>query len=153
NRSIFHRAVNLFRGNSAQERGIAIGLSVAATISEETVKRLGKTGLAVTRIPNDSDIAVRGNFLLVTAHLTYVDEGNRLTRVAVGLGLGESYLVTQVHVFRVVDSEKAEVLAFTTQANSGKMPGIAAGSIGTLGMGQLVLGPALIVKAVKDALL
>jgi Domain of unknown function (DUF4410) len=148
NRSVFHRAIDLFRSSSAYDRRIAIGRDAAVTISEETAKRLGKTGLGATRIASDDDVALRGNFLLVSGRLTEVDEGNRLTRVAFGLGLGESRLATKVHVFRVVNGEKAEVLAFSTHANSGKMPGMAA----SMGFGALVLGPITALTAIEDAL-
>lgn len=150
NRSILHRAFDLLRSSSSRDRRIAIGRKVAAAVSQQTAKRLGKTGLPVERIPAGSDVALRGNLLLVTGRLNYVDEGNRLTRILVGLGMGESRLTTDVHVFRVVNNQRAEVLAFTTKADSGKMPGIG-GSIATLGLGGLVLGPALMVKAAKDA--
>jgi hypothetical protein len=118
NRSVFHRAINLFRSSSADDRRIAIGRTAAATLSEETAKRLGKTGLEARRIASESGVTPRGNFLLVTGRLIDVDEGNRFTRVALGFGLGESRLATEVHVFRVVNDEKAEVLAFATHADS-----------------------------------
>jgi len=66
-----------------------------------------------------------------------VDEGNRFTRIALGLGAGESRLATEVHIFRVMHGERAEVLAFTTHADSGKMPGL----ILSMGAGELLLGP------------
>ena len=67
--------------------------------------------------------------------------------VAVGLGAGESRLATEVHVYRVVNGEKAEVLAFTTHANSGKMPGIAA----SMGVGEFIVGPITAITAIEDA--
>ena len=75
---------------------------------------------------------MQGNFLLVTGRLVQVDEGNRFTRIAVGLGAGESRLATEVRVYRVTNGERAEVLRFTTRANSGKMPG----ALASLGVGE-----------------
>jgi hypothetical protein len=80
-------------------------------------------GLRAVRVPPDSDRPLYDNTLLITGRLTRVDEGNRLTRIAFGLGAGESRLTTEVHVFRVNHGERAEVLSFTTHADSGKMPG------------------------------
>ena len=145
NRSVFHRAVDLFRSSSADERRVAIGRKAAAILSEETAKRLDKTGLEATRIGSESDVTPRGNFLLVTGRLIDVDEGNRFTRVAFGFGLGESRLATEVHVFRVVNDEKAEVLAFATHADSGRMPGVAA----SIGFGAFVLGPITALSAIS----
>jgi hypothetical protein len=56
-------------------------------------------------------------------------------------------LKTEVHVFRVVNGEKAEVLAFTTRANSGKMPGILA----SMGLGEAVIGPITMLTGIEDA--
>jgi Domain of unknown function (DUF4410) len=148
NRSIFHRAIDVFRSSSAEDRRVAIGRDAAATLSRETAKRLRKTGLEASRIAGDEEVPVRGNFLLVSGRLTNVDEGNRFTRVAFGFGLGESCLATDVQVFRVVNGEKAEVLAFTTHANSGKMPGMAA----SIAFGTLVLGPITVLTAIEDSL-
>ena len=147
NRSIFHRAIDLFRSSSADERRIAIGRKAATTLSQETAKRLDKTGLEAMPIPRDSDTTLRGNYLLVTGRLIDVDEGNRFTRVALGFGLGESRLSTEVHVYRVVNDEKAEVLVFTTHADSGKMPGIAP----SIGFGEFVLGPITLISTIEDA--
>lgn len=122
NRSPMHRAIDLVRRTSPEERRIAIGEKAAATLSKEIAKRLRKTGLEVVRIPDDQPMPARGNYLLVTGRLIDVDEGNRFERVALGFGRGESRLASDVHVFRVVDGEKAEVLALTTYADSGKMP-------------------------------
>ena len=137
NRSLVHRAIDLLRSSSADDRRVAIGRDAAATLSKETAKRLGKTGLQTTRIAADTEVPLPGNFLLISGRLIDVDEGNRFTRVAFGFGLGESRLATQVHVFRVANGEKAEVLAFSTHADSGKMPGMAA----SMGFGVPAVGP------------
>jgi len=147
NRGPLHRATNLFRRSSAEQRQIEIGRDAAAVLSKETAKRLRKTGLEATRIAGDNDVSMRGDFLLVTGRLVDVDEGNRFTRVAFGFGLGESRLATEVHVFRVVNGERAEVLTFTTNADSGRMPGMAA----SLGFGELFLGPITLISGIEDA--
>ncbi len=145
NRSPIHRATDLVRGSSADERRIAIGRDAAAELSERTAKRLDKLGLRATRIASES---LSGNFILVTGRLIDVDEGNRFTRVALGLGAGESRLATEVHVYRIVNGEKAEVLAFTTRADSGRMPGV----VPSLGAGEVIIGPITVISAIEDAL-
>ena len=147
NRSPLHRATDLVRSSSAESRRVAIGRDAAAVLSKQTAKRLNKLGLRSTRIAGDNDMSLSGNFLIVTGRLVDVDEGNRLTRVALGLGAGESRLVTEVHVFRVVNGEKAEVLSFTTHADSGRMPGVLA----SLGFGEIMLGPITAISTVEDA--
>ena len=147
NGSPLHRGTDLFRHSSADERRVAIARDAAATLSTQTAKRLAKTGVAAVRIPGDSDAPVYNNSLLVTGRLIDVDEGNRFTRIALGFGAGESRLDTEVHVYRVVEGEKAEVLAFTTHADSGRMPGL----LPSMGVGQLVLGPITALTMVEDA--
>jgi hypothetical protein len=151
NRSPLHRAVDLVRdlvrSSSPDERRIAIGRDAAADLSDRSAKRLDRLGLQATRIASDNDMSLSGNFILVTGRLIEVDEGNRFTRVAIGLGAGESRLATEVHVYRVVNGEKAEVLAFTTYADSGRMPGIAA----SMGVGEMVIGPITAITAIEDA--
>jgi hypothetical protein len=148
NRSGFHRALDFFLGNSsAQQRQTAIGRKAATVLSDKTAQRLGKTGLQVTRIPSGSDVPLPADSLLVTGRLLEVNEGNCFTRVTFGFGLGESHLVSEVRVYRVVNREQAEVLAFTTHANSGKMPGIAA----SLAFGYFLIGPITIITVVEDA--
>jgi hypothetical protein len=148
NRSPLHRGIDLFRRSSADQRQDAIGRDVGAAVSNETAKRLNKVGLHATRISRDTDIGMRGNFLLVTGRLVQVDEGNRFTRVAVGLGAGESRLATEVRVYRVINGERAEVLRFTTRADSGRMPGVLA----SLGAGELFIGPITLLSGVENAL-
>src|SRR5260370_21284724 len=91
---------------------------------------------------------MQGNYLLVNGRLVQVDEGNRLTRTAVGLGAGESKVATEVRVYRVTNGERAEVLRFTTRANSGKMPG----ALASFGVGEMFIGPITLITGVEDPL-
>jgi hypothetical protein len=124
NASPLHRFTDLFRESSAEERRIQIGRDVNAILSDQIVGRVNRAGLWASRISADRGGSVPDDVLLVTGRLFYVNEGDRLTRIALGLGVGESGLDTEVHVFRVALGERAEVLTFTTQANSGEMPGL-----------------------------
>ena len=148
NRSPLNRGIDLFRRSSADQRQDAIGRDVGEALSNETAKTLRKTGLHAIRVPRDSDLSMQGNFLLVTGRLVQVDEGNRFTRIAVGLGAGESMVATEVRVYRVTNGERAEVLRFTTRANSGKMPG----ALASFGVGEMFVGPITLLTGVEDAL-
>src|SRR5258708_3900539 len=132
---------------SAEERRIRIGSDTAAKLSEEAANRLSKMDLSARRISGDGDEPLYNNSLLVTGRLIDVDEGNRFTRIALGLGAGESRLATEVHVFRVMHGQQAEVLAFTTYADSGKMPGLML----SIGAGEFLLGPVTAITVVEDA--
>ncbi len=147
NGSPLHRGIDLFRRSSAEQRRVAIGRDVSANLSAHAAKDLARMGLPAVRIPHDSDMPLYDNTLLVTGRLSHVDEGNRFTRIAVGLGAGESSLVTEVHVYRVMRGERAEVLSFTTYADSGRMPGL----LPAMGVGEFVVGPVTLITAVEDA--
>jgi hypothetical protein len=136
NASPLHRLIEWLRQSPSEERRVKIGQSAAANVSEETVKRLNRLGLTASRVPSDSTAPVPDDVLLVTGRVLEANEGNRLTRVALGFGAGKSDLDTEVHVFRVVDGQRAEVLAFRTHADSGRMPGV----VPSLGVGELFVG-------------
>ena len=148
NRSPLHRGIDLFRRSSADQRQDAIGRDVGAALSDETAKDCARLVSMLRASRADSDLSMQGNFLLVTGRLVQVDEGNRFTRIAVGLGAGESRLATEVRVYRVTNGERAEVLRFTTRANSGKMPG----ALASLGVGEMFIGPITLMTGVEDAL-
>jgi hypothetical protein len=147
NTSPLHRLIDLFRKGSPNQHRLEIGHKAVASLSGQTLKRLSKLGLEASRIPSDKTVSERDNVLLITGRVINADEGNRLTRIAFGCGAGESSFDTEVQVFRVVYGERAEVLAFTTHANSGKMPGL----LPSLGVGELFIGPITALAKVKDA--
>jgi hypothetical protein len=138
NASPLHRLISLFRQGSPEEHRLEIGRAAVARLSQQIVKRLNKLGLEASRSPSDSS---------VTGRVINANEGNRLSRIALGCGAGESSLDTEVHVFRVAFGEQAEVLAFTTHADSGKMPGI----VPSLGVGELFIGTITVLAKAKAA--
>jgi len=147
NSSPVYRAKELLLSNSEEDPRVKIARDAAASLSDQTIRRLDKVGLTAIRIRADSEAKMPGNNLVVTGRLINVDEGNRLTRIAFGLGAGEASLDTQVHVFRVAQGEWAEVLAFSTHADSGKLPGMAE----SVGFGFLFIGPITMLSSISDA--
>jgi hypothetical protein len=65
------------------------------------------------------------NVLIVDGALTDISEGNRLRRLVVGFGAGSSSLDSKVSMYQRINGKLNQVLAFTTHADSGKMPGAA----------------------------
>ena len=147
NGSPLTRSIDFFRKSNPNERRVGIGEDIAQRIAVQTAKRLDKIGLPAERISADSDAPLFDNTLLVTGRMTKIDEGNGFTRVTFGLGAGESELATEVHVYRIMKGEHAEVLRFTTYANSGKMPGVA----WSVGFGEFFLGPITLITVIEDA--
>jgi hypothetical protein len=98
----------------ADIQACAVWRAAVASLSEQTLKRLNKSGLEASRIPRDNTSSLPGNVFLVSGGLINANEGNRLTRIALGCDAGESSLDTEVHVFRVACGERVAVLAFRT---------------------------------------
>jgi Domain of unknown function (DUF4410) len=146
NGSPFHRLFSLFRQGSPDEHRLELGRRAAASLSKQIVKRLSKLGFNAVEIPTDTDIEKPDDALLITGRLINANEGDRLTRVALGCGAGESSLDTEVHVFQLARGERAEVLAFTTHADSGKMPGV----LPSLGAGELFIGTITVLAKAKS---
>ena len=140
------RAANLLRSDSPDERRARIGREAATDLSLQTVKRLDDVGLPAVRIAADDDVLYPGNNLIVTGRFVDVDSGDALERVSVGLGAGESHIDTEVHVYRVSNGERAEVLAFTTHADSGKMPGLAE----SFPLGVFLIGPVTAISTLEN---
>ena len=149
NASPLQRTLDWVSQDSAETRRNEVAADAAANLAVQTVKRLDQMGFSVIRIPRDDDVSMPGNNLIVTGRLIDVDEGNSLTRIAVGLGAGESTLDTEVKVYRVSHGERAEVLAFTTHADSGRMPGLAE----SMPLGVFLIGPITVLSTVKDTVL
>ena len=146
NASPLQHTLYLLSQDSPEARRNEVAADAAANLSVQTVKRLDQMGFSAIRNRRDDDVSMPGNNLVVTGRLIDVDEGNRLPRIAVGLGAGESTLDTEVKVYRVSHGERAEVLSFTTHADSGRMPGLAE----TMPLGVFLIGPITVLSTVRD---
>lgn len=118
------------------ERSRQLGEAVATELSKAIVSGLREIGFEAVRAPHGSglpmdagpgDLEIEGQFLRI-------DEGNRLRRVLVGLGMGKSNVATQVQIYDSSPSGLVLVQSFSTYARSivkpGAAPMAAAGPIG-----------------------
>ena len=112
-----------FSSTSDQQRELEIGHSAAKALSDRLAKDLRALGFQVEE--QTGGPPATGDFLLVEGQFINVDEGAAVRRVVVGFGVGKSTMATQVHVYRVSDGTRQEVLTFETRADSGKLPGSA----------------------------
>jgi hypothetical protein len=116
----------------ASERERVLAKDVKDALAEEAVDGLKPLGFVVERVGREakatgSDLVIDGQFLTV-------DEGNPLRRLVVGFGNGASTVESQVQVYQGQEARK--LLDFTTQSNSGSMPGAAT----TMGVGAVAAG-------------
>jgi hypothetical protein len=116
----------------AATRERLLAQDVKDALAEEVVDQLKLLGFVVERsargtIASGSDLVIDGQFLTV-------NEGNPLHRLVIGFGNGASTVQARVQVYQAPDARK--LLDFTTDSDSGKMPGAAA----TMGAGAVAAG-------------
>jgi len=116
----------------AAERERLLAREVKDALAEEMVDALKPLGFVVERVARGT--RATGNDLVIDGQFLTVDEGNPLHRLVVGFGTGGSAVQTQVQVYQAPEARK--LLEFTTQSDSGKLPGAAP----MLGAGAVVQG-------------
>jgi Domain of unknown function (DUF4410) len=104
------------------EAELEVGREVAAALSEELVEQIRALGLPAERASDapshmDRDLTIEGQFVSI-------DEGNRLRRMFVGFGLGNTEVKTLVQVYRWTNGGRALVQEFETSAAGSKLPGM-----------------------------
>jgi Domain of unknown function (DUF4410) len=102
-----------------RQRLLASGVSEA--LSAELLTQLKGLGFLVER--QFPGIPAGNDFIAIEGELIRVDEGNPLRRFVVGLGYGTARVQTRLVVYQ--GSERSKLLEFTTDADSGQMPGAA----------------------------
>ncbi len=103
------------------ERRRAIARNVSDALSLELVRGLKELGLSAARgTPGASH---EDDTLLIEGEIIRIDEGSPLQRWAVGFGSGAAKVQTQARV--VQGPQRRKLLEFSTDADSGKLPGAA----------------------------
>jgi hypothetical protein len=128
NSSIFATLERRFANSDQTAEEIELGREVADALATELTRKIADMGLRPLRA--DQNMPVTPGSILVTGHFVKVDEGNRLRRNVIGLGLGQSSIDSDVRILAPGRSGLQELIAFEAHADSGEMPGAA------------VLGPA-----------
>ena len=116
----------------AATRERLLAQEVKDALAEELVDQLKPLGFVVERVARGTKAT--GNDLVVDGQFLTVDEGSPLRRLVVGFGNGASTVQAQVQLYQAPDARK--LLDFTTDSDSGKMPGAAP----TMGAGAVVAG-------------
>ena len=116
----------------ASERERLLAQEAKDALAEEVVGALKPLGFVVERVARGT--TATGHDLVIDGQFLAVDEGNPLQRLVVGFGTGASTVQTRVQLYQAPEARK--LMEFTTQADSGKMPG--AGP--TLGAGAAAQG-------------
>jgi uncharacterized protein DUF4410 len=138
NQSVFQRFYRAAAMNAEQEQAseLQTGHAVAKDLSTALVKQLTDLGFNAQEVQRGT--SVPDGALVIDGQFVNVDEGNRLRRLVIGFGTGASKLDTQVKIYQFANGTPAQLLDFSTHAESGKMPGAAL----TMGAGAAAQGGA-----------
>ncbi|MGZ8237474.1 MAG: DUF4410 domain-containing protein [Methylobacter sp.] len=123
NSSIFAKLSRNMGSSNQTAEEIQLGKEVADALATELFQKITAMGLNPVRAIDNMPVP-QGSILL-TGHFVKIDEGNRLRRNVIGLGLGQSSLDTQVRLLAPGSSGYEELIAFEAHADSGDMPGAA----------------------------
>lgn len=107
-----------------EERQARTAERVNHEIVTTVVSTLRNAGLDA-RLGSEQPIPAGDEALLVTGHLRGIDQGNRTQRNVIGFGAGRSDVVADTTVSYVSSSGTRQLLTFTADAKSGRMPGAA----------------------------
>lgn len=116
----------------AAERERLLATEVKDALAQEVVDALTPLGFVVERVGRGSKAT--GSDLVIDGRFLTVDEGDPLSRLVIGFGTGCSTVQSQVQVYQ--GREARQLMEFTTQSDSSKMPGAAP----MLGAGAVVQG-------------
>lgn len=123
NSSIFAKIQGQLANTNQTAEEIKLGREVADAMATELTQKIAALGLNPIRA--DRSLRVLPGAILITGQFTNINEGNRLRRNVVGLGLGQSSLDSKVSVLAPSASGYQELISFDAHADSGEMPGAA----------------------------
>jgi hypothetical protein len=96
----------------------------ASTLADSIVQKLQGLGFTASRVARGTQVSGE-NILAVDGEFLDINQGNRLRRMVIGLGVGEATLDTQVEVYQMANGANQQIMEFNVNANSGQMPGAA----------------------------
>ncbi len=124
NQGIFQKTYRNLTDENQEQTQLQTAQETASLLSAAIVQELESLGFTATVIPRGMRVT-GDNVLLVDGQFVEINEGNRLRRMVIGLGVGSSTLDTDVQVYQMAGGATQQVMNFTTHADSGKMPGAA----------------------------
>ena len=122
NSSIFQVAYRNMSGENQNDQQVAVAHQTAQSICAKVATDLTQKGIATTCLQRGA-VPPGNNVLVLDGQFTDINEGNRLRRMVIGLGVGASTLDSTVQVIQKTDQGSSELLDFSTHADSGYMPG------------------------------
>jgi hypothetical protein len=123
NSSIFAKIQRNVENNNQTAEEVQLGREVSDALATELTQKIAALGLYPVRA--DQSLRVTPGSILITGYFVDINEGNRLRRNAIGLGMGKSSIDSKVRVLAPSPSGYQELISFDAHADSGDMPGAA----------------------------
>ncbi|MBV8054926.1 MAG: DUF4410 domain-containing protein [Deltaproteobacteria bacterium] len=124
NQGIFQKTFTQFTNSDQNQSQLDLAHQTTGVLADSIVQKLEGLGFTASKIPRGTQVSGE-NILVVDGEFLDINEGNRLRRMAIGLGAGEATLDTQVEVYQVANGTNQQIMEFNVNANSGQMPGAA----------------------------
>ncbi len=125
-----------------QERSrLATEREAAGDLTDDLIKKLTDLSFNAMKLPRGT--APPNDALVIDGQLLNVDEGDIVSRLLIGFGLGASQLDGRVKVYQMVLGAPTALLDFKVHTDSGKMPS----DVVTTGLGAAISGGTTLVSA------
>jgi Domain of unknown function (DUF4410) len=126
NQGFFQKTYRSFTSSEAEQDQSQqqLAQATAQDLAAAIVSELQDLGFTAAQVQRGQQVT-GDNVLIVDGQFTAINEGNKLRRMVIGLGAGQSTLNTQVQVYQMVAGNAQQIMNFSTSANSGSMPGAA----------------------------
>ncbi len=122
NQGFFQKAYVAMSGTNQTADQVQLADQTAQNICVKVAASLTNKGITTTCL-NRGTPPTGGNVLIIDGNFTDINEGNRLRRMVIGLGAGQSTLDTVVAAYQKTDLGTQQLMNFATHADSGYMPG------------------------------
>ncbi len=123
NQGIFRKAYVAMSGANQTDEQVQLADQTAHNVCVQVAANLTNKGITTTCL-NRGTPPSGSNVLIIDGNFTDINEGNRLRRMVIGLGAGQSTLDTVVQGYQKTDQGSQQVMDFSTHADSGYMPGV-----------------------------
>lgn len=142
NQGFFQKTYRDMTDENQNQSQLQVAHETAQALAAAIVQELQSLGFTTSQVARGQQVT-GDNILIVDGEFTDINEGNKLRRMVIGLGLGQSTLETQIRVYQMAAGATQHIMTFTTHADSGSMPGAAIAGA----PGAAAGGTALIVSA------
>ena len=124
NQGFFQKTYRDLSDENQTQSQLQVAQSTALAMANAMVQELQSLGFTASAVARGAQLSGQ-NILIVDGEFIDINEGNRLRRMVIGLGVGSSSLDTKVQVYQMANGTTQQIMDFTTHADSGEMPGAA----------------------------